>query len=369
MTKQISLEDCLDYVIDNRGVTPHKRNIEWCNKGIPVLSANNVKTIGIQKINEIRYIPSEAYSSWMKKPLEKGDILLTSEAPSGEVMYWDSDKKVVVGQRLYGLKVKKEINSKYLKYYLESPVGQKEIKKHESGSTVFGISAKTFSSIMVALPPKEKQDIIGETLYAIDCQIKRNNDMVQKLQVLTHSTFDYFSKHNNYEIKKTLNDIIVEKNKSQIQVNNVIDGSGAIPFFTSGESILYTDNSLTNDFNIFLSTGGNAKVQSYYGNASYSTDTWCITSKNNLQYYLYGYLKHIEGQMDKLYFHGTGLKHLQKPLFLKSIIEIPNNNILQKFNSIVEPMYIQISKLTQSNMKLQKLKDKLLPILINQQLL
>lgn len=193
--------------------------------------------------------------------------------------------------------------------------------------------------------------------------------MVKKLQVLTHSAFDYFSKHNNYENKIALNDIIVEKNKSQIQVNNIIDGSGDIPFFTSGESILYTDNSLTNGFNIFLSTGGNAKVQSYYGNVSYSTDTWCITSKNNLQYYLYGYLKHIENQMDKLYFHGTGLKHLQKPLFLKSIIEIPNNSVIQKFNLIVEPMYIQISKLTQSNVKLQRLKNKLLPLLINQQLL
>lgn len=35
--------------------------------------------------------------------------------------------------------------------------------------------------------------------------------MVQKLQVLTHSAFDYFSKHNNYENKIALNDIIVEK--------------------------------------------------------------------------------------------------------------------------------------------------------------
>ena len=186
---------------------------------------------------------------------------------------------------------------------------------------------------------------------------------------MTHNTFDYFSKYNKCAKKIVLNDIIEEKNKSQIQVNNIIDGSGDIPFFTSGESILYTDNSLTNGFNIFLSTGGNAKVQSYYGNASYSTDTLCIISKNNLQYYLYGYLKHIEGQMDKLYFHGTGLKHLQKPLFLKSIIEVPSDNIIQKFNSIVEPMYIQISKLTQSNVKLQRLKDKLLPLLINGQLI
>ena len=208
---------------------------------------------------------------------------------------------------------------------------------------------------------------IGNILFDIDAQIKRNNDMVQKLQVLTHNTFDYFSKHYNNN-KITLNDIIIENNKSRIQVNNVINGFGDIPFFTSGESILYTNQSLANGFNIFLSTGGNAKVQSYYGDVSYSTDTWCITSKNNLQYYLYEYLKHIESQMDRLYFHGTGLKHLQKPLFLKSVIDVPSDNIVQKFNSIVEPIYIQTSKMLQSNLKLQKLKEKLLPLLINQQL-
>lgn len=209
---------------------------------------------------------------------------------------------------------------------------------------------------------------IGNLIVNIETQIIKNNRMVQKLQVLTHNTFDYFSTHNEMKNKIILKDIIKEKSKSQIQVNDITKNSGNIPFFTSGESILYSDSSLTNGFNIFLSTGGNAKVQSYYGDVSYSTDTWCITAKNNLQYYLYGYLKHIESQMDKLYFHGTGLKHLQKPLFLKSIIEVPNNDVMQKFNTIVEPIYIQISKLTQTNVKLQKIKNKLLPLLINQQL-
>ncbi len=186
---------------------------------------------------------------------------------------------------------------------------------------------------------------------------------------MTHNTFDYFSKHYNIQNKVILNDIIIEKSKSQIQVNNIVDGSGNIPFFTSGEAVLYTNKSLTNGFNIFLSTGGIAKIQSYYGDVSYSTDTWCISAKNNLQYYLYGYLKHIENQMDKLYFHGTGLKHLQKPLFLKSTIDIPEDKILQKFNFIVEPMYNQISKITHENVVLQKLKGKLLPLLINGQLI
>ena len=365
---KIALKDCLDYIIDNRGVTPHKRNTEFCDRGIPVLSANNVKTSGITKIQDIRFVPEDVYERWMKKPLEKGDILLTSEAPAGEVYYWDTDYKVIVGQRLFGLKVKKSINSKYLKYYLESDIGQQQIKKHESGSTVFGISAKTFDKIIINLPPKEEQDKIGETLYKIDAQIKRNNDMVHKLQVLALNTFDYYSTSERESNPVVLKDIIVERDKSKIQVNDVQESSGNFPFFTSGEAILYTYKQLTNGFNIYLSTGGNAKVQSYYGEAAYSTDTWCITAKDNLQFYLYGYLKHIETQMDKLYFHGTGLKHLQKPIFLKSKMYIPKSTSLDKYNKIVAQFYRQISEIQKVNFRLQALKSKLLPLLINEQI-
>ena len=185
---------------------------------------------------------------------------------------------------------------------------------------------------------------------------------------MAHNTFDYFSKINTETNFVVLNDILIEKNKSKLQVSDVQDLSGFIPFFTSGDAILYTKEKLTTGFNIFLSTGGNAKVQAYYGDVAYSTDTWCITAKKNLQFYLFEYLKHIESQIGKLYFHGTGLKHLQKPIFMKSTINILNANLLMKYNAIVDPIYRQISNIEQSTIQLQKLKDQLLPLLINQQL-
>lgn len=69
----------------------------------------------------------------------------------------------------------------------------------------------------------------------------------------------------------------LEKDKSKIQVSDVQDVPGFIPFFTSGENVLYTNKKLENGFNIFLSTGENAKVQAYYGDVAYSTNTWCYS--------------------------------------------------------------------------------------------
>lgn len=237
-----------------------------------------------------------------------------------------------------------------------------------NGSTMIHITKEIMEDKFIELPSISIQNKIISVLSSIDSQIERNNAIVKRLQVLAHTTFDYFSKNNTKNNYVVLNDILIEKDKSKIQVNDVQNASGFIPFFTSGEAVLYTNKKLETGFNIFLSTGGNAKVQAYYGDVAYSTDTWCITAKSNLQFYLFGYLKHIESQMDKLYFHGTGLKHLQKSIFLKSIITIPNEDLLMKYNTIVEPIYHQISKIEQSTIQLQYLKNKLLPLLINQQL-
>lgn len=189
---ETTLQDCLIAVIDNRGVTPHKRGTEWQDTGVPVLSANNVKTSGLQKLDEIRYIPEEIYPLWMKMPLEKGDIIMTSEAPAGEVYYWDSDAKVVLGQRLFGLKVKNDINSKYLKYYLQSSIGQKAIKGQNSGSTVFGIAASTFPQIVLNLLEREDQDVVADLLYDIDLKISNNNAICADLEAMAKLLYDYW---------------------------------------------------------------------------------------------------------------------------------------------------------------------------------
>ncbi len=395
MMREISLQDCLIDIIDNRGVTPHKRGTEWKNKGVPVYSANNVKTSGIQKKDEIRYIDENIYNLWMKIPLEKGDILLTSEAPAGEVFYWDSEEKIIVGQRLYGLKVKKDINSKYLKYYLQSNIGQKAINSQQSGSTVSGISAKTFSNIKIFLPEKNKQDNIGEFLYKLDKKIEINNKINEELESMAKTIYDYwflqFEFPNeegkpykssggkmvwNEELKgeipdgwlvKTIGDIIVEHEKSQIQVNEALD-NGNYPFFTSGENILRFNDYFVDNFNCFLNTGGNPSVKGYKGKCAYSTDTWCI-SADQYSYILYYYLLKMMPQFEQLFFAGSGLKHLQKDALKSKYIIIPSDNCLNYFNEKMNNIWEILINRILENQELSSLRDFLLPLLLNGQVL
>lgn len=346
---------------------------EYVEHGIPFIRGQEVSDGTIFNGNRYSCYISEKRYDELKKLYgvpQKGDILITAVGTIGNLCYIDNDFRFYYkdGNLLQFTNFREDIDSQYLYYFMHSEYFKKQLNNNLIGAVQKALTMIMLNKIYVPLSDRCTQKQIIKILSSIDNQIERNNSIVKKLQVLTRDSFDYFSKDNDSSNSVTLKDIIIEKEKSPIQVNNVDGTSGDIPFFTSGETILYTDKSLTSGFNIFLSTGGNARVQSYYGDVSYSTDTWCITAKNGMQYYLYGYLKHIESQMDKLYFHGTGLKHLQKPIFMKSIINIPDDEKLKKFNKIVEPIYSQISKIEQSNVKLQRIKNQLLPLLINQQL-
>ncbi|MEQ6474696.1 restriction endonuclease subunit S [Comamonas sp. wu1-DMT] len=156
------------------------------------MSANNVKFSGLDKLESINYADEDLYRKWMKEEVKKGDLLLTSEAPSGQVMLWDSDEKIVLSQRLYALRTNSTIDSVFLKYYLQSPFGQKEIFRNNSGSTVAGISAKTFSNILVRHPEMTAQKKIGCLLYSIDKKIDCNNRINAELEAMAKTLYDYW---------------------------------------------------------------------------------------------------------------------------------------------------------------------------------
>ncbi len=173
----------------------------------------------------------------------------------------------------------------------------------------------------------------------------------------------FFSKKPNGKMK----DILMEADKSTVQVGEAKTSDGEYPFFTSGATILKWDIPFIDGRNCFLNTGGNADVKFYVGKAAYSTDTWCISAKDTLSDYLYLLLSSIKPELDQKFFQGTGLKHLQKPLLKDRPIYIPEEAELETFNNQIVPMFNIISENTRENQQLIALRDWLLPMLMNGQ--
>lgn len=185
------LADLLELIIDHRGKTPNKLGFDdFQSSGIPVLSAKHVKTDMLIGEDSMRYASKEMYKKWMSVELKEGDIVVTSEAPMGEVLYLPTDKKYVLGQRVFGIRANKsEIDPRYLAAWLASDEGQRQIAARSSGSTVQGIRQSELLKIEVEIPDRPIQEIIAKNRFSIIEKIEVNKRITLALEGMAQAIF------------------------------------------------------------------------------------------------------------------------------------------------------------------------------------
>ncbi len=314
-----------------------------------------------------RYYSGEYPAEYLCK---KGDLIvaMTEQAAGllGSTAIVPEDGKYLHNQRIGLITCDETKLYPLFAYYLFMTKSVRtQISGSSSGTKVKHTSPEKIYDVKVTIPDVNSQKKIAHTLMSIDKKIEANNAINDNL---AHMAFDIYM-HMFYAKKSNgkLGDIISEADKSTIQVGDAKASDGEYPFFTSGATILRWNAPFVNGRNCFLNTGGNADVKFYVGSAAYSTDTWCITARNNMEDYMYLLLLSIKPELDKKFFQGTGLKHLQKPMLKERPIYIPEKIELEAFNQQVMPMFNIISENTRENQHLSALRDWLLPMLMNGQ--
>jgi type I restriction enzyme S subunit len=169
------LGDIISLVIDYRGKTPKKLGGDWALQGFRALSAKNIKTREIVQLDTIRFVDGDMYTAWMKDEIRRGDILITSEAPFGEVYYWDSDEKIVLSQRLFAIRCKEEYYAPYVFQYMTGERFQGELRGRSTGTTVTGLRQPELLKCLIAVPNYTEQQRIANTLSSLDIKIALNN--------------------------------------------------------------------------------------------------------------------------------------------------------------------------------------------------
>lgn len=188
--KYIPLKELVSTVIDYRGKTPLKLGGEWSSKGgYRALSALNVKTRGLVAEDKIRYVNKELYNKWMKIEIERGDVLITSEAPFGQILQWNSDEKIVLSQRLFALRFRKEQCSQYIYQYMASTFFYGELKARATGSTVEGLRQPALMKCKIALPSLPIQQKIASILSTYDTLIENNNRRIRLLEQMAENLY------------------------------------------------------------------------------------------------------------------------------------------------------------------------------------
>jgi type I restriction enzyme S subunit len=148
------LEQLVEEFIDYRGKTPAKLSADWSKTGILALSALNVKQGRLVSLEKAKYVDEDLYKRWMKTELQAGDILMTSEAPLGEVYFLPETRRYCLSQRVFSIRPENSLmHPSLLFFFLSSSEGQSQLKARASGTTVLGIRQADLRRIPILRPP------------------------------------------------------------------------------------------------------------------------------------------------------------------------------------------------------------------------
>lgn len=412
--RTLPLEECMAAIIDYRGKTPTKTTF-----GVPLVTAKIVKGGRIEPAEE--FIAESDYEPWMRRGMpEKGDVVMTTEAPLGEVARLDG-RKVALAQRVITLRGKPGLlDNGYLRYLLQSTPVQDELKARATGTTVLGIKQSELRKVRLTLPSLPEQKSIGHILAKLDDKIEVNRQMNSTLEGMARALFqswfmdfdpvrrnivgrnsrpedslfpDSFEDSLIGEIPKGWKSAKVSEICKNIfsggtpRTSEVTYWDGEFPWLSSGETrnsfIIETEKTITQlgidksstrlarkGCVVIASAGqGHTRGQtSLLAFDSYINQSVVALAANNAvasDLFLYFDLSRRYEEFRQLSDSHSSRGSLTTKLLGGVQVVLPAKDAIQKFDSIVSPLVAKIIANLQQSRALAILRDTLLPALLS----
>lgn len=366
---------------------------DYVSKGIPFYRSKEIiqKSLG-QEIDKILCISKDKFFDIKNKygvPNEN-DILISAVGERSGIPYLV--KKEIFyfkdGNLIWLRNFKnKIIDSKYLCYWLKSSSGQNSLNNLMIGSAQRALTIIGIKNLFIALPPLDIQQKIAKVLSAIDDKIELNNSINNNLeqQAMALFTYNFIDNSNENRISckaEEYFDISIGKTppRKEPEWFSVIDGVKWVSISDMGNCGMYISNSseyLTpsaiDKYNVKI-VPDNTVILSFkltVGRVAITVGEMTTneaiahfkTDNKKINEYLYCYLKKFNYQtMGSTSSIATAVnsKIIKAMLFV-----VPTDDEINKFHTIVKPIFNQIKLNQIENSNLIQLRDTLLPKLMS----
>jgi type I restriction enzyme S subunit len=181
-----SLRSLCLLVVDCPHATP-----KWTDSGVVVLRNQNIKG-GRLDLSSPSFTDEEHYQGRVRRAVPQGgDIVMTREAPMGDVCQIPQGLRCCVGQRQVLLRPDpKKVDGRFLLFALQSPYLQRQIGWNEgTGSTVSNLRIPVLESLRVPTPSLPDQIEIAATLGALDDRIALLRETNTTLEAIAQALF------------------------------------------------------------------------------------------------------------------------------------------------------------------------------------
>jgi type I restriction enzyme, S subunit len=176
----VAADEVCEAVIDCKNRTP-----PITNEGLAVVRTMNVRNGRFVRANLAR-TDAQSFAEWTKRgEPQVGDVLITREAPIGEVCAVPQDEPVCLGQRMMLYRPRQsDLHSGYLLYALQSAGVQDHLVRLAGGSTVGHVRVGDIRHLPLPVPDMETQVAIAEAMTDIDRALDQSEQVVAGLQAM-----------------------------------------------------------------------------------------------------------------------------------------------------------------------------------------
>lgn len=369
--------------------------------GVPFLQGN--RTFGSL------YPSFDTYTKKVTKLAKKGDVLMSVRAPVGALNFAPCD--LCIGRGLASLRAKNGNNS-FVYYALKYNVGN--LIKQGSATTFDSVNKDIINDFELIIPESEtERNKIASVLSTLDAKIELNNKINTELEDMTKTLYDYwfvqfdFPNENGKPYKSSGGEMVwSEELKREIPKgwevkklkeieSNIITGktpsteiseyfNGDVQFICIGDvrgnmHIVRTELTLSrkgadSQKNKYIPKGticvtciaspglvGFATEEAQTNQQLNSVVCENIENRYYLYFYLTDYFKYAKAKT------GNTFANMNKEDFSSILVLKPNHDLLKIFAERVNPLIEKILVNSKENQELAELRDWLLPMLMNGQ--
>lgn len=157
--------------------------------GVPVVKVKDIMDGQIQCEGLLLTSP-QIDREYSRSRLSVGDLLFTIRGTVGRTAFVPSElQDANITQDSARISIK-DVDARFVRAYLQSPVASRFVSVHTLGVAVQGINLRDVRRIPMARPPREESKEIADRLEVIDMRVQAEVDEMQKLKLKKSGLMD-----------------------------------------------------------------------------------------------------------------------------------------------------------------------------------
>lgn len=400
----------LTKIVDNRG-----KSVPTSDVGFPLIATNCIKHTSIYPtLENIRYVDEETKRKWFRAHPEPNDIIFVNKGTPGRVCLAPTPVTFCFAQDMIAFRCDpKKIDYEYLFAVLRSEYIQKKIENFHVGLVIPHFKKGDLDNLLIPRMSTRAEELaVGQLYLTLSKKIECNNRISAELEATAKALYDYWfvqfdfpdANGNPYKSsggRMVYNSALKREIPDGWQYSTIgetfdtyLGGTpsrekeeywnpGEVNWLSSGEnpgtfvvnpderiSFLGLKNSpakLLPQGTVILSIVRHLRASILGIEAATNQSVVGIVESAKFKHcFIYPYLVR---EIPRLMALRTGAQqpHINKGVLDDSLLVIPDESTLKAYASLVAPLFSQIRNCHLQNNELVKLRDWLLPQLINSQ--